>query len=297
MKIAGLQKEVPIVLLVIFCLFGEYVAFAGGSFISTASSNVKSVFRDPAIQWIVVLSIGIYQVAFSGIRKRRLWGSIKPMRALETSRRGVLVISALVYFFNYQCASQSVQPVMLLGGALVGSMAWVNMFWRHEPGINRRSLGRFMTLTVLLLTIACFWKFRNGSPFAYQQVARRMGPWDNPNLYGMLMGSGMILATGLTFFSLGWANASNSRWKFWSCFRSALFLVAATALCYGLWKSYSRGAWLGACVGSVYLLIRWSKWRLFCCLCAVRMADLVVLATAAHRNEDRAARYVRIQSE
>jgi hypothetical protein len=121
----------------------------------------------------------------------------------------------------------------------------------------------------------------------YRGQQRWTGPWDNPNLYGILMGVGAVLAVGLFVQSLK-ANVSRRiqqkrhlpptlspdeaeregkrptfNFQLSTCnaahWLSLTFYFCAAALCgYGLLKSYSRGAWLGTAVGLVFLI-----WKFF----------------------------------
>ena len=182
-------------------LFGEHLAFSSGKSVSSACQEAEAVFRDPEIQWMAVLCILVYLVIFAAMREQRLRRRITPKGGIDHWRVAFLVISTLVYFLNYQRASQSTQTAILLSGALIGSGVGVSLFWREEPGSNKQSLWRFVALMVIMLAIACLWKSGYGSSFSYKKNARWVGPWDNPNLYGLLMASGAALALGLAFSS------------------------------------------------------------------------------------------------
>jgi O-antigen ligase len=111
-------------------------------------------------------------------------------------------------------------------------------------------------LTLLLAGAAC-WQPEVGSmEFKYRGVPRWSGPWINPNIYGLLMGTGMVLAIGLLIRRMMERSAANSQslgrnWRLWL---ARVLLAIAGGLCgFGLMKSYSRGAWLGAAVGLAWL--------------------------------------------
>ncbi len=304
MKTARLLQEAPTALAFILCLFGEQLAFSAPDSISSTCREVEALFRDPETQWMAVVCVGTHLVAFSVIRNRGLWGGMTRSGGVDLCRGAVLVISALVYFLNYRHASQSVQTVMLLGGAALGSAAWVNVFWRDELGPNKRSLWRFMALAGVMLAIASFWKSGNGPSFSYKHNARWMGPWDNSNLYGLLLASGMVLAMGLARSDAGMPTASSSRWTFWNRLKSALFLVVAAMVCFGLWMSFSRGAWLAGGVSGLYLLVQWRnrcpnestdwiRWRRAGAgLAAVLAALLLVLFCQCQHTENATAHRV-----
>lgn len=99
--------------------------------------------------------------------------------------------------------------------------------------------------------------------FHYRGVRRWEGVWDNPNIYGLLMGVGLTLATGLLVSSSkfqvsGCGDAARGFLSPFTRHLSRALLFAAAGLCsFGLLKSYSRGAWLGTAVGIGVLLWHW----------------------------------------
>jgi O-antigen ligase len=121
--------------------------------------------------------------------------------------------------------------------------------------------------------------------FFYRGQQRWTGPWDNPNLFGLMMGVGLTLALGLFIQRLtsrgqsrsnadcGLQSAEslpiNSQPSAINYFHrltslvirhaSLPLLLGAAGLCgYGLLKSYSRGAWLGTALGLGFLV-----WKFF----------------------------------
>jgi hypothetical protein len=92
--------------------------------------------------------------------------------------------------------------------------------------------------------------------FRYRGEARWSGPWDNPNEYGVLMAVGVVLAAGLLVAGCklqvaGWRAVA------WRWLTMLSIVVGAVATGAGLFKSYSRGAWLGAVCGLGFLAWRW----------------------------------------
>jgi len=241
----------------VLCLFGETFAFVQDHSVASACQEIEAVFRASDLQAIVVLCFGTYLLMSCAVRGRKVDGHVVVAGA-DWGRAGFFVISTVVYFFEYQRASQGVQVIALVGGITLGFWVSQSIFWRSETGQNVRSYQHFLTLTIFALAMACFWNSGNGS-FFYKKQARWVGPWDNPNFYGLLMASGATLALGLAFSVGGILGARGWPWKFWDRLKSALLLAAAAVICFGLWKSYSRGAWLAAGVGGLYLLAQWFK--------------------------------------
>jgi O-antigen ligase len=118
-----------------------------------------------------------------------------------------------------------------------------------------------------LLVCAAVYHGEGMREFRYRDQMRWTGPWENPNVFGLLMGLGVVLAVGGALRKAHGARrearATGRRGKSGerraeSVFRVAcclLWLAAAAVLVYGLLKSYSRGAWVGTALGIVYLLI------------------------------------------
>jgi len=112
---------------------------------------------------------------------------------------------------------------------------------------------------VTLLTLASFWKTSVNTTFEYQGRIRWLGPWNSPNIAGLLMGAGVVVAFGwaISYFKpKPLKETKTSTWKFKVgkyCVVSVLF-CAITLMAYCLVKTFSRGAWLATCLGLTYLL-------------------------------------------
>jgi hypothetical protein len=209
------------------------------------------------------------------------------------------------YALDYANAAKSLQVVVLLTGLVVGKgiALWVGAPPSPKSNVQRpkakgsgsrhltpalspveaeRGAGpssilyhpsssrRLTILTILTLLLACaaLWHPERGMEFQYRGQPRWTGPWDNPNLFGVLMGVGVVLAVGLLVSDFRFqvsgpkpepSNLQSSTWRtvYWL---KQFFLLAATILCgFGLVKSYSRGAWLGTAVGVGFLFWKWLK--------------------------------------
>jgi hypothetical protein len=108
----------------------------------------------------------------------------------------------------------------------------------------------------------------------YHGQPRWVGAWGNPNFYGLLMGTGAILALGLLVQSLMSTRLCDAtarravqgqmqKGRNWKLKRQGkivimlLSLFAAILMGRGLLHSYSRGAWVGVVCGLAYLF--WSS--------------------------------------
>jgi hypothetical protein len=161
----------------------------------------------------------------------------------------LLVIFLLIAGTFYCFAQHPVSDApLLIFGVMLGKCAFVLL--RCNKGGNpadrpayHSSPVTFSSGLVLLLAFSSFWHLDMSNN--YYHGPRWMGLWDNPNTYGMLMGSGGALAAGLLA-----ANAKlkikNSKLFWFPC-------VALVMLGVGLVMSYSRGAWLATSIGLLYL--------------------------------------------
>ena len=93
--------------------------------------------------------------------------------------------------------------------------------------------------------------------FDYRGQKRWQGPWRSPNLSGLLMATGLVLALGQTFNELALkSKRSNNDFKTRLIWLS-IYVAAVGLMTFRLCGSYSRGAWLGCLVGASYLGIWW----------------------------------------
>jgi len=284
-------------LLLFALLFGDSSLTNSPGLVGLILRESVAVFRNPETQWMVFVCLGSYFAAFLVLRARTFpaagtaRGDGRPSPRVDRATRrvhfgacgvtrpvfwlaGVLLVSAVVYARNY---SPSSEALTLLGGAVVGQGLglWVSRgrsLGRSSRGdeahskagnpMEPRCLGGYdsgaVAMLVVLLCLASVWHPDTGRDFAYHGNARWSGPWDNPNLFGLLMAAGMVLAVGQGVQRLeagGWRLEEDRNWK---CKAreyglAILCLVAAGVIGRGLLHSYSRGAWLAAFCGLAYL--------------------------------------------
>lgn len=109
----------------------------------------------------------------------------------------------------------------------------------------------------LIAFLACASLLHNGAAdhFQYRGVDRALGPWVNPNTFGVLMGIGLIVALALLircFTTLRPAHDAKAR--LFSAYLAAFFVGAMLVFINGLMRSLSRGAFLATAAGTAYLL-------------------------------------------
>ena len=321
--------------------------FAGGS-LGTSSGLVGSmireitaVSRDAGTQWMLVVCLLVYFVAFTLLERRaKLSRPVSYLKEFGNQWWLVAFVALCLvnYALRYESAAKSLQVLVLVSGIVVGKAvaAWVSFpgTSRVEPshprhllspplssirsggeggrrpgeeasrfiGRNRRHAG-ILFLLLVFLAGAALVQPEPSVNFYYQGMRRWSGVWDNPNLFGLLMGVGVVLAAGLlaqklfsehvaqafepagsggfpaaSFRETGLESPVNPQTgmsALQACHAKLLrifgasaprikiyFFVAAVIVCgIGLFKSYSRGAWLGTASGMGVLLYVLLKYR------------------------------------
>jgi O-antigen ligase len=200
---------------------------------------------------------------------------------------GLLLIVIAMYFICYPVSLWEPAAIILLTGVMLGkgARALINEECRMKNEecentlaiVNCKSaIENFLVGLVLLLAFSSWWHLDMSGNFYHGP--RWMGLWNSPNIYGMLMSAGVVLAIGLLAPSpksksqtpgsaeSAEGNASGATPDTASGTRALpIFLfIAAGMMVVGLFFSYSRGAWLGTAVGLLYLAKAYGKlkWRL-----------------------------------
>jgi hypothetical protein len=140
---------------------------------------------------------------------------------------------------------QTTNSLVLLTGLVVGGVAGALIGTGSDSG----HIVRCVVLTAIPLFLAGTSLFQMSVPhvYKYHDVVRWTGLWVNPNTYGLLMGTGVVLALG----QLLW-----KRVELDTCRRiKTLLLAIAVVLCgLGLARSFSRGAWLATAIALAILV-------------------------------------------
>jgi hypothetical protein len=213
-------------------------------------------------------------------RGHTLFHSLSSVLASANFWLGALLLFVLLrYVLGYETAAHSAQIPVLLTGIVFGKAVALWARFKSEiqnpksetnPNTEVRT-GRSLTSTrllrtktalfviLLLLAGAALWQPDTPRTFQYRDIPRWMGAWNSPNIYGLLMGVGSVLAVGFLVQSPKAEDRSqrsklNGHWSvFRGLFRVLLCSLAAIACVIGLFKSYSRGTWLGTAMALGYL--------------------------------------------
>jgi hypothetical protein len=166
---------------------------------------------------------------------------------------GLLLIAIAAYFIGNIASWQTADATILLAGITLGKGTRFALMEDGRWKMEDSGLVTFLVGLIVLLAFSSFWHLDMTNN--YYHGPRWMGLWDNPNIYGMLMGTGGTLAIGLL--------AANKKLKIKNVKFNRFLGIALFMMGVGLVMSYSRGAWVATTMGLLYLA--WSygklKWR------------------------------------
>ena len=249
-----------------------------------------------------------------GRSDKRLFVGSTGLRGLPPGPRPCLKVTCLVGFCTLAFLAfilgpsrgrESSDAVVLFWGLVIGhGFLLVKTLQSTSEGaleFYEDVLGALVLLfTLSVLVRADWWQ----PHFQYRGHPRWQGLWWNPNTFGLLMATGMVLAAGLHGQRAGGrrqgtgvrGRESRSRWRvtrirYW--LERGVLALAVVVMGVGLVKSYSRAAWVGLVCGLVYLVWN-SRFRPLSPLLvrnrlplAVTLAAVAVLAFWQYRNTER----------
>jgi O-antigen ligase len=166
---------------------------------------------------------------------------------------GFVAVGFLIYLFDERKASQSTQALTVTFGAMIGAAV-------RSTVVNKKRVAILLGILVEWLLIASLCQAASNKAFQYQGQLRWTGPWNNPNISGLLMGTGAVLIAGLGMRGWRIGNGENKMEDRGSIivheriFVRMLCLASALLMGRGLLYSYSRGAWLATGCGMAYLI-------------------------------------------
>jgi hypothetical protein len=283
----GLTKPMVLLAIVALCLFEFVLHRQSGLF-----PEIETAFL--SLQWMLLVCFTVWAGT-----------SLLPtFNRKDLPLIGLFVITMLAFYISQVGSQPATDALVLLFAVTLGRGASFFLSLKakgkrlKEEGCSIRNLeGRlFLVGLIVLLAIASWWHLDMKDN--YYHGPRWMGLWNNPNDYGLLMGAGVVLATGLLAASqqsrvhspqleakslesvtgqksevgshkqtenpkseIGMRKAETI-WRFairnWQC---AILLVAALMMGVGLVMSYSRGAWIAAIVGLLYLAKAYGKFK------------------------------------
>jgi hypothetical protein len=248
--------------LLVIVLFAEPIFVYFCSPVGPRLAGWETVLRDPDTQWMCFWGMVIDLLALFFLRWKRslaFWRWTNPSLWLGY----VLLVSAVR---NAVSGTPSTKVLIMLGGAVLGqsTLVWSESDKRKANVKRKDSLVVLVvTILVILLTAASRWQ-RPGEIVEYHSQVRWMGPWDDPNIFGLVMGTGAMLALGGVFAisRLQVAGEIGKRCASWKLprvkYQKWIFGIAgvlmAVFMVHGLLRSYSRGAWVATFCGMGFLM-------------------------------------------
>jgi hypothetical protein len=180
---------------VLFFLYfvGSSLKFQNWGVAGSLFQGVGRILRDPETQGTVLFCITAYSATFLLLLQRSRPQVLARWNNTTVWLIGFLGIGGIVYCMNYSIASNSCQAVTLSTGIALGLGTRLWSDWQAP-----RTGWPWMVPAVLisLFVAASFWQSDLGRVF-YRGNVRWSGVWDNPNTFGLMMGTGVLLATGM----------------------------------------------------------------------------------------------------
>ena len=230
-------------------LFADYLRRSSPGVIGSALKELTAILLDPGTQWMAFLCLGIYFMVFLLLRWRGFPDFWRAGNRDLWLASGVLILAALC---AVHCVP-SAPALTFLGGTVLGQgmafgayFEFYNSKWKFQNWFG----VLVISILVIFLAWASVWHTSASHTFEYRSHARWNGLWDNPNIFGLLMATGAVLALGTAAASLLMLSAKIAKWL---C--ALLCVLAAILTGRGLLHSYSRGAWLGAVCALAYLAV------------------------------------------
>jgi len=207
-----------------------------------------------SLHWMLLFCLAVWCVFFLF-----LTFSLKDLPLI-----GLLLIALASYFIGYAPSWRGMDAIVFFAGVTLGKGAslFLSGSSRRESALTKNpesdqsgltSAAAFLIGLVMLLTFSSWWHLDMTNNF--YNGPRWMGLWNSPNIYGILMEAGVVLAIGLL--------AANAKLKIKNAKTNWFLGIAVFMLGVGLVMSYSRGAWVGTAVGLLYLSWCYGKlkWR------------------------------------
>jgi O-antigen ligase len=246
-------RIIAVVFLLMFLLFADSTLGQCNNFIVLCVGAISDIVRDPSFQWLFLIFSILYLCALLCLR----FQTSRTFCKLASAKLwlGCIFIDAVSCALNY---SSSTQPLIFIFCPLF-AQATALLAERElsrtsiKPG---NSLNTMLLALLIVVTVAALIGNRNRlAPFHHYDLVRWSGPWNSPNIFGLLMGTGITLAVGYAVLSFKF-QVSSGRMMWWTRLRFGLLVTAAGMVARGLLHSYSRGAWLATGCGLGYLAVQ-----------------------------------------
>lgn len=283
-------KPIRIDLLNISIVVSLIVAFISQSV--RQKSIVPGVFRSFCVwllgftdsmqnQWIFVLGVSLHFITYTVLilflhrnLDRKLAPSFSTEKGSEVLWSRLFFEIAIVLFLlwalfkyanDYAVSHHLGDFLALISGMTLGQVFAVLRLVRSHIGSQSINPPFVFSLLIFVLVVAAIYHPDMGRTFYYRESVRWMGPFFNPNTFGLLMGMGLVLAVGKAVEKIvfpagpvpvtvlvGRRPVAHS---ITDVIMIGAYLVAAGIMIFALIRCYSRGAWMGALIAFGYLAI------------------------------------------
>jgi len=240
-------------------VFTESIWQASTDSVLSMLRKITAILQDSDSQWMVYLCLGIYFISLLLLR----W---KAGKSAGKAHRPAARIYWLLYLLAVGSIGYAIQgcpsmpALIFLAGVVIGQgiVVWMAFNVRLFPN----SAFRIPHVLLLFLCLASVWNTGSHHSYEYATQVRWTGPWDNPNIFGLLMGTGIVLAIGQIVLTLkpkiqrretGPLQSNVTGLTARQFLTIGSNLLAVILLACGLFHSYSRGAWLATFCGLAYL--------------------------------------------
>ena len=247
---SAIGRAFVVVAILFVGLYSRSLALGSEGLPGRALGEFTLLVTNPGTQGYVAAGLIFYVVLLAVYHART--SARRPWAWLT---EGLVIWTLLVggmYLACYAAASQSTQAVVLFTGVfavmLVRCLSGPRDATRQRLTFRLGVLGGYLGCVAL----ATFWEGTREFHFTYLDNTRIAGPWRTPNIFGLIMATGVCTWVGLLIAAL--------RFR---CRPPWIIVISLPGIMttWGLIMSYSRGAWLAAFCGLLFLGQEiWNHW-------------------------------------
>jgi hypothetical protein len=207
-------------------------------------------------QWIIFLCLCTYSLWLLKLRHINTLPFFNPTNP-PLWLACLLLINALVFVVKF---APSTEILIFASSVLLGQAAGCLRIWMSKAQFGADIVSVTVAILTGLLSIASVVKTDSDQSFQYHNQSRWSGLWDNPNIFGLLMGTGVVLALGFLIENLkvlsviGYGNLKVRKYVI-----VCLYFAATCFMVRALLHSYSRGAWIATLSGLVFVMFHMGK--------------------------------------
>ncbi len=234
----------------------------GDSRLTAKAPVLRNAFHDSAVLWAAFAYAMVCYLWLEGLISRRTPKPSRSRRAkVEFCLQAGLILATARLLTEGAAWSDPPRVLIILVSVTFGKAAlnWFN--WASQKRKSSMVILTFLDIYLVILTMV-FILFRYGAQgFYYRGAARWDGLWDNPNIYGLVMGTGLVLAIGRALLWHNWWHSDlRLTIPLGKCMNhkglagNVLSVFSAVLMGCGVLKSYSRGAWAAAAIAALGLI-------------------------------------------